>query len=119
MSRDYEEARMSYDTPPEPAKQVQQAAQTSQDLLSRCQADSEHIEVVVAVREFPDSEYSFFYSKHEITIAQTKMIMLGYAVDTKTVMDSKCSKLILLIDKDIVRQRVVHAEKLPEKVEGK
>ena len=110
---------MSYDKAPEPAKQVQQAVRTSQDLQSRCQADTEHVEVVVAVREFPNTEYSYLYSKHDISIAQSKMAMRGYTVDTKTVMDSTCSKLVLLIDKDIWRQKEVLAERVPKKLDGK
>jgi hypothetical protein len=108
---------MSYDKASEPTKQVQQAVRTSQDLQSKCQADSEHVEVAVAIREFPNTEYTWLYSKHDISIAQAKMAMQGYAVDTKTVMDSKCSTLVLIVDKDLWRKKEVSAERLPKEPE--
>ncbi|CAN5511105.1 hypothetical protein BH10CYA1_BH10CYA1_52910 [soil metagenome] len=85
----------------------------SLDLQSVCESAAElDGEVVVAVREFPSIEYKYLYNRHQISIVRARLEMRGYSVDTKTVMDSKCSKLILIIENDTSRTMTVHAEKL-------
>ncbi len=106
---------MSADDPAPRIEQVHQTIRTAPTLLTVCQDAAESDgdgEVVVAVREFPASEYTFLFNKHEIAIVKSKLIMRGYAVDTKTVMDSKCSRLILVVENNTTRQMAVRAEKL-------
>ncbi len=103
---------MPYDPPPS-SEQVHQIRQSAPSLQRVCEDAAESDgEVVVAERVFPSSEYTFLYNKHEITIVKSRLIMRGYAVDTKTVMDSKSSKLILVVEQDTVRRKEVRAEKL-------
>ncbi|RTL43638.1 MAG: hypothetical protein EKK48_07790 [Candidatus Melainabacteria bacterium] len=102
---------------PEPAKRQVQISvdRSSPDLQADCErAAAFDGEVVVAVREFPSSEYKYLYDRHEISIVCARLPMRGYSVDTKTVMDSKCSKLILVVEAQIYRTKTVQAEKLPD-----
>lgn len=104
---------MPYDDPAVRVQEVRQANRTSLDLQTMCEDAAElDGEVVVAVREFPASEYKYLYNRHQISIVRERLIMRGYAVDTKTVMDSKCSKFILVIVNQTSRTKEVHAEKL-------
>ncbi|CAN5440345.1 hypothetical protein BH10CYA1_BH10CYA1_62140 [soil metagenome] len=83
------------------------------DLLAKCEdAAALDGEVVVAIRVFPASEYQYLYNRHDISIVRAKLLMRGYLVDTKTVMDSRCSKLVIVIENDQDSKKEVHAEKL-------
>lgn len=103
---------------PEPNKQPAHQIcvdHSSCDLESDCESAAElDGEVVVAVREFPACEYKYLYNRHQISIVCARLSMRGYAVDTKTVMDSTCSKLILVVENQTYRTKTVHAEKLSD-----
>lgn len=104
---------MPANDPSAPIQHVQTTNRVAQSLQKACEDAAElDGEVVVAIREFPSSEYTYIYNRHEISIVRARLQMRGYYVDTKTVMDSKCSKLVLVIENDTTHRREVHAEKL-------
>lgn len=114
MSRGMQgKAKMPFDSQQQP-QQLEKRVNTRLDLEAKCKdaADKGEEEIVVAVRNFPDAEYKFVYPRCEISIIQARLSLQGYSVDTKTVMDDKCSKLVLIVEKNIQRQREVHAERL-------
>jgi hypothetical protein len=83
------------------------------DMQSQClAAAADGKEVVLAVRIFPSEEYEFVYNKTEIMITETRLKQLGYILDTRTVMNSKCSKLVLVIDENRMVHREVKAERI-------
>ena len=97
--------------PPPRTEHVQHIDQTTTELQTKCETVAEAGgEVTVAIRRFPEAEYQFLYDRHEISIVQAKLTMRGYCIETKTVMDSKCSRLVLAIQNDVARKRIVHAE---------
>jgi hypothetical protein len=101
--------------PPPRIQEVRKAPSTARDLRLACETAAEiDGEVVVAVRQFPSSEYTYFYNPHDVSYVRSKLELDGYAVDSKIVMDSKCSKLILVIENEneSKRSKIVHAEKL-------
>ena len=104
---------MPYDEAPARIEQAPPANQLYPQLLAKCEEAAElDGDVVVAIRVFPASEYQYLYNRHDISIARAKLLMRGYLVDTKTVMDDKCSKLVLVIENDQISKKEVHAEKL-------
>ena len=103
--------------PPPRIQEVRKAPSTARDLRLACETAAEiDGEVVVAVRQFPSSEYTYFYNPHDVSYVRSKLELDGYAVDSKIVMDSKYSKLILVIENenDSKRTKIVHAVKLNE-----
>ncbi len=97
--------------PPPQTEHVQHTDQTTTDLQTKCEGVAEAGgEVTVAIRQFPNADYQFLYDRYEISIVEAKLTMRGYCIETKIVMDSKCSRLVLAIQNDVGRKRIVHAE---------
>jgi hypothetical protein len=100
---------MSYlETPPQ---QIEHRRSDGPDELeticeNACETDGQ---VVLAIRRFPDDEYQFLYNKHDIAIVRGRLVGLGYSTETKIVMDSKCSRLVLIIERNLTSSKEVHA----------
>jgi hypothetical protein len=114
-SQSMEPILMPYERPnPLPRiQEVRKAPSLARDWRLACENASElDGEVVIAVRRFPSSQYTYFYNPHDVSFVRSKLEMDGYAVDSKIVMDSQCSKLILVIENenDSKRTKIVHAE---------
>ena len=104
---------MQYDDPSPRTAQIRQADETEPDLERRCEEAAQlDQDVVVAIREFPSPDYKYLYDRYEISIVQARLIRHGYTVETKIVMDKRCSQLILVVENDTRRHKEVHAEKL-------
>ena len=111
---------MPYDDPSPRIEQIRQTDRTGADLEEACRNAAEVDEdVVVAERVFPAKEYKFLYDRHYIAIVEARLIRRGYAVDTKIVMNDKCSQLVLVIEKDRWSDKEVHAERIAKGADGK
>jgi hypothetical protein len=104
---------MPSDCPDLNVSEVRQLKAADESLQQKCVTASEKgSDVVVAVRKYPNDSYDYFYQDAEIVYVQSKLRLLGYSVETKTVMDSKCSKLVLIVEKNTICIKQVKAERL-------
>jgi hypothetical protein len=106
---------MAADDPPPPIPTCERrpCTRSAAELVASCIAASRTSgKVVIATRTFPSEDYLFSYNDYDVSIACAKLNILGYGVDTRVIMDSHCSKMVLCVERLIQRSRSVQAERV-------
>jgi hypothetical protein len=99
--------------PPIPTCEMRPSTHSAAELVASCIAASGTSgKVVIATRTFPSEDYQFSYSEYDVSIACAKLNILGYGVDTRVIMDSHCSKMVLCVERLVQRSKSVQAERV-------